>query len=71
MKMLLEILRPAEVKRSGNIAYKFKSSFGVLPQSFCAQANTEVPEKVYSFIFLKSKNNLFAYTDNYIFVFTN
>ena len=48
MKMPLEILRPAEViiKRWENIAHKFKSSFGVLPQSFCAQANTEVPEKV-------------------------
>ena len=48
MKMPLEILRPAEViiKRSGNIAHKSKSSLGVLSQSFCAQANTEVPEKV-------------------------
>ena len=43
MKMPLEIFRPAKVKRSGNIAHTFNSSFGVLRQTFYAQANTEVP----------------------------
>ena len=35
-----------EINRSGNISHKFKCKLGFLPQSFCAQANTEVPEKV-------------------------